>query len=174
MSDNAEVFDFVIVGAGISGINCAYRLQTQLPHAKFTVLECRDEIGGTWSQFTYPGARSDTTMFTLGFEWHSWSSMRPIAGSPEIMEYLHDAVSKYRLGRYVRFRHKVLSAKWSSEEQLWDLTVDHGGRQYHFTTHWLVLSTGYYDYQTPLQADIPDLENYKGKWRLVNMTNTKP
>ncbi len=170
MSDDAELFDFVIVGAGISGINCAYRLKSQIPHAKFTVLEDHNTIGGTWAQFRYPGVRSDVPMAAVGFEWHPWSS-NPIADGPEIMEYLHDAVSKHDLGKYIRFRHKVSSAQWSSESQLWELTVEHGEQQKRFTTRWLVLGTGYYDYRTPLQTSISGLGNFKGKFCLAGITN---
>ena len=163
MSDKAELFDFVVVGAGISGINCAYRLQTQVPGARFVVLESRDTIGGTWAQFKYPGVRSDSPMAVLGFEWHPWTSLDRNVGSSRIVEYLQDAVSEHHLEKHMRYRHKVLSAHWSSDKNLWDVTVAHDEQQKRLMARWLVMATGYYDHDVPLQTEIPGLENFDGK-----------
>ncbi|KAI1376301.1 putative flavin-binding monooxygenase [Hypoxylon crocopeplum] len=163
-STEAEIFDVLIVGAGISGINCAYRLQAELPHVKFALLEGRDRIGGTWDLYKYPGVRTDSDIHSMGFTWHRWSFDHPIATGAQIMEYLADAVSKHRLAQYIRLRHKVLSVNWSTADQNWNLVVmDHDDLFKRFRARWIILGTGYYDHDTPLQTDIPGLDGFKGK-----------
>ncbi|KAI0387176.1 putative flavin-binding monooxygenase [Hypomontagnella monticulosa] len=159
-----ESFDVIIVGAGISGINCAYRLQTELPRVKFAILEGRDRIGGTWDLHKFPGLRCDSDINCLGFEWHRWTFDHPIASGSEILEYLSDAVSTHHLDRYIRFRHKVLSTNWSTPGQHWNVVaVDHNEKHKRFRARWIVLGTGYYDYDTSPRPDIPGLDNFKGK-----------
>ncbi|KAH9883536.1 putative flavin-binding monooxygenase [Xylariomycetidae sp. FL2044] len=162
MDDGTESFDFVIVGAGISGINAAYRVKTQFPHASFVILECKGVVGGTWSTFTYPGVRSDIEMWTLGFAWHPWKHDRPIAEGPAILAYIQEAMSKNGLGGSIRFHHKVLSADWSSGDHRWHLEVDNNRTPKHLNSKWLVLGTGYFDHETPLDAQIPGLDAFKG------------
>ncbi|KAI1321238.1 FAD/NAD(P)-binding domain-containing protein [Xylariaceae sp. FL0255] len=159
----AEVFDVLIVGAGISGVNCAYRIQSTLPNATFTVLENRDSVGGTWDLFRYPGIRSDSDLFTYSFAFEPWQYETPIAEGPLIKQYMKDCVAKYDLGRHIRFRHKVTNADWSSLTEQWTLTVEHEGQTKYFKANWLILGTGYYDYETPFKAAIPGIENFKGK-----------
>ncbi|KAI0119594.1 FAD/NAD(P)-binding domain-containing protein [Daldinia grandis] len=161
-TNKPEALDVIIVGAGISGIGCAHRLQSELPNVRFTILEGRSEIGGTWSQFTYPGVRSDAIMNTLAFPWHLYPHPEPIADGSLILDYIKDAASKSRITERIQMRHRVLAAEWSSSEQQWTLTVDHEGKQKFYTARWMVLGTGYYDYETPLKAEIPGLENFKG------------
>ncbi|CAN8097563.1 unnamed protein product [Discula destructiva] len=160
---NPDSFDIVIVGAGLAGINCAYRLQTRLPHAKITILEGRHDIGGTWDLFKYPGIRSDSDLYTYGFAWEPWPYDTPIAEGPLILSYLHTCVDKYGLRKYLNFRHKVIGGDWSSESKRWTLTVDHEGEKKLLDTSFVVLSTGYYDYDTPLPVTIPGIEKFQGK-----------
>ncbi|KAJ2996999.1 hypothetical protein NUW58_g790 [Xylaria curta] len=162
-SSGIEAFDVIIIGAGISGINCAYRLLTELPHLKFAILEARDTIGGTWDLYRYPGVRSDSDMYTLGFAWQPWSSNHPVATGDQIMEYLTEAVSKHHLNQFIRFNHRVVSANWSSTGRSWKLSVAHGDQQTkNIDCRWIVLGTGYYDYESPLQPVIPGLDSFKG------------
>ncbi|KAI5917654.1 FAD/NAD(P)-binding domain-containing protein [Camillea tinctor] len=163
MASSLEEFDIIIIGAGLSGINCAYRLRTELPQVSFTILECRDGIGGTWAQFTYPGIRSDSDMYTFGFAWHRWPYSYPIGEGPLILDYLRAAASKHHILDRIQFRHKVLAADWSFNHQKWTLAVSHQGEPKTFRASWMVLGTGYYDYQIPLQASIPGLDSFKGK-----------
>lgn len=158
-----ETFDVVIVGAGVSGINAAYRLQSQLPDTTFTILEGRGTIGGTWDLFRYPGIRSDSDLYTFGFQWEPWPYDTAIAKGPLIMEYMKSCVKKHKLDRYMRFHHKVLAADWSREANQWKVTAEHDGQAKEFRANWVILGTGYYDYDNPLKAVIPGLENFKGK-----------
>lgn len=163
LQNSAEAYDFVVIGAGLAGINCAYRLETELPNVRFTVLEGRDTIGGTWDLFKYPGIRSDSDLHTYGFAWEPWPYDTPIAEGALIMSYLHKCVKKYDLGRYINFRHKVVGSDWSSEAKKWTLTVDNDDKKKYYEASFIVLATGYYDYDTPLQTTIPGLESFQGK-----------
>lgn len=163
--DVAESYDIIIIGAGLAGINCAYRLQTQLPDAKFTILEARDTIGGTWELFKYPGIRSDSDLHTYGFAWEPWPYEHPIAEGHLIMSYLHSCVDKYGLGRYMQFKSKVTGSDWDSNRRRWTLTVDHAQgvqRTRTLEASFVVLGTGYYDYDAPLPVVIPGLERFRG------------
>lgn len=163
VQDTAESYDIVIIGAGIAGINCAYRLQTRLPEARITLLEARDAIGGTWDFFKYPGLRSDSDLETYSFAWEPWPYATPIAEAHLIMSYLHHCVAKYGLGKYMNFRHKVTAADWSSESKRWTLAVDNAGQKKRYGASFVVLGTGYYDYDTPWPAIIPGLDSFQGK-----------
>ncbi|KAI1823794.1 putative flavin-binding monooxygenase [Xylaria intraflava] len=162
-SPDVETFDVLVVGAGVSGVNAAYRLQSQAPHATFAVLEGRGSVGGTWDLFRYPGVRSDSDLFTFGFQWEPWPYETPIAEGPLIREYMKTCIAKYNLDRYIRFHHKVTAADWSRHTQQWKVTAEHDGRKKEFRATWVLLGTGYYDYDNPLQTVIPGLEQFKGK-----------
>ncbi|KAF7587373.1 hypothetical protein BBP40_007361 [Aspergillus hancockii] len=158
-----ESFDVIIVGAGIAGINAAYRIQTELPNYRYTILEARDSIGGTWDIFRYPGIRSDSELFTYGFEWYPWNKQKPIAEGSIILEYLHEAVSVSGIDKQILFGHKVMAAFWSGEKQRWKLNVKHtSGEEKLYTTQFIIFATGYYDHDQPLANQIPGLENFKG------------
>ncbi|KAI0505201.1 putative flavin-binding monooxygenase [Xylaria bambusicola] len=159
----AEVFDVLIIGAGIGGINTAYRLQTQVPGTTFTILEGRGDIGGTWDLFRYPGIRSDSDLFTFGFQWEPWPYETPIAKGPLIRDYMKNTVAKYGLDHHIRFHHKVLSADWSKRTEQWKITAEHDGQTKEFRARWVIFGTGYYDYENTFKTTIPGLENFKGK-----------
>jgi cation diffusion facilitator CzcD-associated flavoprotein CzcO len=162
---NTTDFDVVIIGAGISGINSAYRVQTQAPPGtSYTILEARDNIGGTWDLFKYPGIRSDSDLYTFGFAWQPWTDGAAVAEAPLILDYVKESAAKYGIDKKMRFRHKVIGADWRAEEQVWKLDVDvKGGQRKVFTAGFLIFGTGYYDYDTPLETVIPGIENFKGK-----------
>lgn len=153
--------DVVIIGAGLAGINTAYRLRTEMPHLRFAVLEARGDVGGTWDLFRYPGVRSDSDMYTFGFAWHPWRH-KLLGSGAEIMDYLHEAVSAHGLGAHIRFRHRVAAADWSSAAQRWTVRVDHDGRTKTYVARWLVLSPGLLDHEEPLPTVIPGLDDFEG------------
>jgi cation diffusion facilitator CzcD-associated flavoprotein CzcO len=153
----------LIVGAGVSGINTAYRVQTELPGWTYDILEGRGAIGGTWDLFKYPGIRSDSDLHTFGFKWQPWPNAQPIAEGPLIKSYVNDCARKFGIDKKVKFHHKVVAYNWSSKEQLWTVTVEANGQTQIMRARFLFLSTGYYSYDQPLEAKIAGLENFKGK-----------
>ncbi|GAA1543266.1 NAD(P)/FAD-dependent oxidoreductase [Kribbella lupini] len=154
-----EHLDVLIVGAGLSGIGAAYRLQTQSPERSYAVLEAREDLGGTWDLFRYPGIRSDSDMFTLGFPFHPWTAAKAIADGPSILEYLHETASTYGIDRNIRFGRKVLAASWSTADALWTVETD----QESYTCNFLYVCSGYYDYDSGYVVDFPGLASYEGR-----------
>lgn len=159
----ATSFDVLIIGAGISGINMAYRIQTKVPQYNYSILEARDAIGGTWDLFRYPGVRSDSDLHTFGFAWQPWKTSQTIADGESIRKYLNECAEDHGIDKKIRFRHKVLSANWLSGYQKWILKVDADGKEMEFAARFVILCTGYHNYDQPLQATIPGLQNFKGK-----------
>ncbi|KAI0148711.1 hypothetical protein GGR57DRAFT_227726 [Xylariaceae sp. FL1272] len=157
-------FDVVIIGAGISGINAAYRVQAEAG-MKYALLESRESIGGTWDLFRYPGIRSDSDAYTLGFSWSPWTLPSQMASGEEIRNYLHQSVKSAGIDEHIYYRHAVQTANWSSTERAWVLSVSVPGedKRMIFRSRFLLLGTGYYDYKTPLKAVIPGIEDFKGK-----------
>ena len=126
------------------------------------MLERRENIGGTWDLFKYPGIRSDSDMHTLGFSFKPWNAQKSIADGPSIMQYLNETVEEYGLKEKIRFSHRVVAANWSSADALWLLTVDVDGFQKQMSCNFLFMCSGYYSYDEPHDAAIPDIESFKG------------
>src|SRR5437870_5993412 len=114
-----EHVDIVIVGAGLSGIGAACHLRRECPEKSFTILEARDAIGGTWDLFRYPGIRSDSDMFTLGYSFRPWTDAKAIADGGAIRQYISDTAREYRVDEEIRFNHRVLTAAWSADDARW-------------------------------------------------------
>jgi len=157
-------YDVIIVGAGISGISAAHYLQDICPNKTFVLLEARENIGGTWDLFKYPGIRSDSDMYTLGFAFRPWRSKKAIADGPDIMSYLHATKDELGLDDKIKLNHKVMSAEWSSKSNTWTLGVDIAGQESRqtYTCNFVSMCSGYYDYDQGYLPDFPGRENFKG------------
>ncbi|MFG1643115.1 flavin-containing monooxygenase [Amycolatopsis sp. NPDC049252] len=156
---SAEHVDVLIVGAGLSGVGAACRLQERLPGKSYAVLEARDTIGGTWDLFRYPGIRSDSDMFTLGYPFRPWKDAKAIADGPSILTYVRETAAAYGIERHIRFGHRVVGASWSSAGALWTVSTAHGAT---FTCRFLYLCSGYYDYAGGHVVDFPGREEFAG------------
>ncbi|MGB3485559.1 MAG: NAD(P)/FAD-dependent oxidoreductase [Mycobacterium sp.] len=157
-----EFVDVVIVGAGISGISAAWHLQQRSPGKKYMILEARADLGGTWDLFKYPGIRSDSDMFTLGFRFKPWTSARSIADGPSILAYLKEAAHENGIDKHMRFGHKVLAADWSDADNRWNLTVETDGEQKTIACGFLLACSGYYNYDQGYTPDFPGAEDFTG------------
>lgn len=160
-----EHLDVLIVGAGISGICMAYYLQTYCPQKRFALLESRQSIGGTWDLFRYPGVRSDSDMYTLGYSFRPWQDAKVIADGPSILRYLRETAATYGIDQQIRFNHKVQRLTWSSEEAQWAVEAIRGPDQERvsFTCNFLCMCTGYYDYEQGYTPDWPGIEHFTGR-----------
>lgn len=160
---STEHFDVIIVGAGLSGIGAAYRLQTGSPGKTYAVLEGRDAVGGTWDLFRYPGIRSDSDMYTLSFPYRPWTNKKSIADGDDIRNYIEDAADEFGIRKNIKFGHRVLSASWSSEDAQWTVTSLVGGETVVQTASFLYLCSGYYSYNEAYQPEFPGLESFEGE-----------
>jgi monooxygenase len=152
-----EHVDVLIVGAGISGIGAACRLTTGSPGRTFAVLEARDAIGGTWDLFRYPGIRSDSDMYTLGYTFRPWTGRKAIADGWSIREYVQDTAREYGITDRIRFHHRVVSAEWSTEDARWTVTAERSdtGETVVLTCSWLAACSGYYRYDQGFRPSFP-------------------
>ncbi len=162
-ADTQTDFDVLIVGAGISGIGMAAHLEMHCPGQHYGILEMRDNLGGTWDLFRYPGIRSDSDMHTLGFSFEPWKHEKSIADAPAIMDYLNTIVDERGIRRHIRYGHRVLSADFSQADARWTVVVETtGGERKRLTANWLYLGSGYYDYDEPYDAGF-ELGDFKGQ-----------
>jgi len=157
-----DFVDVVIVGAGISGISAAWHLQQHAPGKSYAILERRDKLGGTWDLFKYPGIRSDSDMYTLGFHFKPWATDQMIANGPSIWNYLDEAASENGIDTHIRYGQKVISANWSDEDGVWEITVDRGGEQMVMHAGFLWACSGYYDYDQGFSPKFAGAEDFAG------------
>ncbi len=160
----AEHTDVLIVGAGLSGIGAACRLQTDAPGLSYAIVEARGASGGTWDLFRFPGVRSDSDMFTLGYPFRPWTRARAIVGGQEILRYLRDTASAYGVDRRIRYHSRVVRAEWSGDDARWAVTVEDTttGALTTRTCGFLYVCSGYYRYSEGYTPDWPGLENFAG------------
>lgn len=158
-----DTLDVLIVGAGISGLSMAVHLQKRCPQLRFVIAEARQRAGGTWDLFRYPGVRSDSDMYTLGFGFAPWRGDKAIAAGADILTYLDEVIAKHSLAAHITYGTRVLAADWRAGEALWHVTLANTAGQQVVRTRFLYLATGYYDYEQPYQADIPGLERFAGQ-----------
>ena len=160
----AEHFDVLVVGAGISGVAAGYHLQKSCPDRNYAILERRERLGGTWDLFRYPGIRSDSDMFTLGYPFRPWPNPRAIADGPAILEYVEDTAREFGIDRKIRFGHHVKRASWSSAGARWTVETERtdSGEPCRFTCSFLFMCSGYYDYDQGYRPDFPGEERFQG------------
>jgi cation diffusion facilitator CzcD-associated flavoprotein CzcO len=155
-------FDVIIVGAGLSGIGAAWHLQQHCPRKSYAILEGRDAIGGTWDLFRYPGIRSDSDMFTLGYRFRPWREAKAIADGPSIKKYVTDTAREGGIEPHIRFRHKVKAADWSSATGRWTVTADQDGKTVTLTCDFLFMASGYYNYDKGYRPTWDGEADFKG------------
>ncbi|MFE3755035.1 flavin-containing monooxygenase [Nocardia tengchongensis] len=162
----AEHLDVVIVGAGLSGIGAAYRLQTEQPGRSYAILEARDALGGTWDLFRYPGIRSDSDMFTLGYPFKPWRDAQSIADGPSILRYITETATENGIDRHIRYGSKIVAAEWDSGESRWTLTVEQrtgeGVERRTLTCGFLYSCSGYYNYDQGHEPEFPGIADFSG------------
>lgn len=158
-----EYFDVIIVGAGISGIGSAWYLQRDCPGKSFVILEAMETYGGTWHTHRYPGIRSDSDLYTFGYSFKPWTEA-PVATADRILTYLDAVISENDIGRHIRYRHRITSARWSSKDALWTLEVQRGdGGTRVFQTRFLWMCQGYYNHSEGYTPDWDGMEDFGGR-----------
>ncbi|MFT6757826.1 MAG: monooxygenase, partial [Chitinophagales bacterium] len=157
--------DVLIVGAGISGIGTAYHLQKHSPDRSYTIIEARQEVGGTWDLFRYPGIRSDSDMYTFGFNFKPWSSPKAISPGEDIREYVKEAAVENGIYSNILFSHKVVRASWSSEDKYWSVTVVNTttDQQQLVTCNFFFSASGYYNYDEGYTPDFRGRDDFEGE-----------
>jgi monooxygenase len=160
-----EHVDVLIVGAGLSGIGAACHLQEECPSKTYAVLESRGAIGGTWDLFRYPGIRSDSDMFTLGYAFRPWTGSKSIADGGAIRTYIQDTAREYGVTDRIRFHHQVLSAEWSGQDARWTVTARRSdtGETVRLTCSWLSVCSGYYRYDEGFRPRFAGEETFAGQ-----------
>jgi monooxygenase len=159
-----EHFDVLIVGGGLSGVGAAFTLQRDCPKKTYAILEARGTIGGTWDLFRYPGIRSDSDMYTLGYSFRPWKDSAALADGPSILKYIQDTASESGIDRKIRFNHCVKRASWSSVDAMWIVDVERGSERQlvQFSCGFLFTCSGYYSYVEGYSPPFPGVERFRG------------
>ncbi|QXJ23793.1 NAD(P)/FAD-dependent oxidoreductase [Actinomadura graeca] len=163
-----EHLDVVVVGAGLSGVGMACQLRRQRPDLSFVVLEARDELGGTWSLFRFPGVRSDSDMFTLGYRFRPWTSAETMPDGASILRYLRETAEEFGVTGRIRLRRRVVRARWESARARWTLDVEVVGedgapvRTVEMTCWFLLMCSGYYSYEEGYTPELPGIARFEG------------
>jgi monooxygenase len=166
--NNTDILDVVIVGAGLSGIGAAHFLQRRCPGKRYAILESRQAIGGTWDLFRYPGIRSDSDMYTLGYVFKPWTNPKAIADGPSIRAYVQQTASENGITQHIRFGHKAVASSWSSTDACWTIEVevtshDSQVRKATIRTRFLYLCSGYYSYDQAYRPSFEGESDYRGQ-----------
>lgn len=161
---SGDHFDVLIVGAGLSGIGAAHYLQTECPWATYAIFEARDAIGGTWDLFRYPGIRSDSDMFTLGYSFRPWDGKKAIADGPSILQYIKDTATESGVDKHIRFHHRITRADWSTEDAQWTITAQRTdtGETIELTCGFVFSCSGYYRYDHGYLPDFAGMDQFEG------------
>jgi len=159
-------FDVIILGAGLSGIGAACHLKSSIPGIKLAIVERRERVGGTWDLFKYPGIRSDSDMFTLGYDFRPWTDTKLLADGPSIRQYIEDTANEYGVHRDIRFGHRITKVSWSSKDKCWTVTaVKESASQpeeVSLTARFVYGCTGYFKYDAGYTPPLPGVERFKG------------
>jgi cation diffusion facilitator CzcD-associated flavoprotein CzcO len=161
-----EHVDVLIIGAGLSGIGAGVHLTKKCPDRSFLLLEARDTIGGTWDLFRYPGIRSDSDMYTLGYAFKPWTNAKAIADGPAILDYVRETAREHGIDKHIRFQHRIISANWLSADQRWHVIAEKGAEKERvaFTCGFLFSCAGYYKYDAGYLPEWPRMKDYKGRF----------
>jgi cation diffusion facilitator CzcD-associated flavoprotein CzcO len=168
METTSEHFDVLIVGAGLSGIGAGFHLQQKCPGKSYVILEGRDCIGGTWDLFRYPGIRSDSDMFTLGYSFKPWTEPKAIADGPRILNYVRETATENGIDRHIRYHHRVKRASWSTSDARWTVEADRitgegATETIRFTCNFLFMCSGYYNYENGYSPEFPGAQDFAGR-----------
>lgn len=156
--------DVLIVGAGLSGVGAAVHLQRNMPAKSYAIVESRDALGGTWDLFRYPGIRSDSDMYTLGYAFKPWTGEKSIVDGSSIREYITEAAVENGVDRHIRYDHRVTKAEWRSEDATWTVTLTHrDGSTSWIECNFLLMCSGYYSYSDPHRPHFEGEENFAGR-----------
>lgn len=158
-----EHLDVAIIGAGLSGIGAAFHVQDKLGRAAYAILEGRDAMGGTWDLFRYPGVRSDSDMYTLGYPFRPWVGDKAITSGQSILNYIEDTARHYGIDRHIRYGHRVQRLSWDSEAALWTVEGTNDGAPFALTATHVLSCSGYYDYDGGYTPDYPGLDDFGGQ-----------
>lgn len=160
-----EYVDVLIVGAGLSGIGAACHLTRECPDKSFAILEAREDMGGTWDLFRYPGIRSDSDMYTLGYSFRPWTEPKAIADGPSIKRYIRETAEEYGVDGKIRYGHRAVRADWDSNEAVWNVEVVRTGDKntQRLRCNFIIGCTGYYRYEAGYQPEFPGRERFQGE-----------
>jgi monooxygenase len=160
-----EHFDVLIVGAGLSGIGAAYHLQSSCPNKNYAILEARESIGGTWDLFRYPGIRSDSDMYTLGYSFRPWEDAKSIADGPSILSYVRQTAKDQAIDERIRFSHRVVSAEWSTTDGRWIVEATRGdtAETVRLSCTFLLMCSGYYRYDEGYTPHFEGTDRFAGR-----------
>ena len=170
MTEKPEFVDVLVVGAGLAGIGSACQLRRNMPQLSLAILEARPVSGGTWDLFRYPGIRSDSDMYTYSYGFKPWTAKSAIADGDTILKYIRETAEEYGLNRYIRYNHKVVSAHWSSQDNLWTVMVARpsGARtdseeQLTIQCRFILSCTGYFDYEQGYTPEFAGIDDFEGE-----------
>jgi monooxygenase len=164
MAKLSNSVDVLIIGAGISGIGAGFHLQRDCPQLSYTLIEARDDLGGTWDLFKYPGIRSDSDLFTFGYEFKPWTHKKTIADGDDIKAYIKDTATENGIYEKIRFQTRVMDLDWSSEKQMWQVSLRHEktGEESTVEARWIFNASGYYRYDQGFAPSFPNQEAFEG------------
>lgn len=154
--------DVIIIGAGLSGIGTAYWLQEKCPQKDYLILESREQLGGTWDLFRYPGVRSDSDMFTFGYRFKPWQNPQSLSEGKDILSYLEETARENDIDKKIRYQHKALSANWSTEKKCWAVQVHTPEGEKTFYSNFLYMCSGYYSYEKAHRPKFKGEEDFQG------------